>query len=152
MLFFPLLLESSAVAGICRSPIVHPREWIANSFKGDATKRCIVKFSIDEHTWSDERKFFAMRIYVSNESRTMRHPLHHSTEDKLYFDFLHFIDWGVFLIWFIRMNNCVANFFFHLVVSLLDAIEVFVELLNWLIVMIGLIIFRLEFFYFSFIF
>ena len=54
LLSLPIFSELSEITAICWSPVLHVAEWISKFISFETCKRCVMKLSMIEHTYSCE--------------------------------------------------------------------------------------------------
>ena len=89
---FSLSIKESVVTAICGSPIFHLAECHSSAISRETSKRCVVKFPMNEHSYSEECVVCHIRIFVLNGSESMRHSLPQSTDWKSDFNLNHFLN------------------------------------------------------------
>ncbi len=123
----PIFFELSVITAICWSPVLHVAQWISKSISSETCKRCVMKLSMIEHTYSCKWAALIIRIFVLNSSKSMRQSLPQSADWKSHFNLIHLFYRSIIPIKFKRMDYLMFEIFLDLPVTLLKSIEVVVE-------------------------
>ncbi len=141
ILCVPISIEPSVITAICWSPVLHAAEWISISISSfDTCKRCVMKLSMIEHTYSCEWEVIITRMFVLNSSKSMRQSLPQSADWKSHFNLIHLFYRSIIIIPFKWMDNLMFEIFLDLPVTLLQSIEVVVEREKWRETLVTLIV------------